>query len=179
MFPHICANNYFLQFLIGEWIKLTAQRISEVKPKNVFEALTAAGLDDKHQRTVLRAVCDLKKKSVGRITESERKVESYIRYLNGSEQYGCLLYNNGELIVPSIEGESDVKHCPLSGTPVFCSSVPACRNSFWEELQDFEPGTEEKSVLMTFEANADAVYAFQYSLPCSSIFFIFSNIVSV
>jgi len=53
--------------------------------------LDEAGMNKKHTRSVARAVRIMKKNSVGKITESKRRVESYIRYLNGILQYASLL----------------------------------------------------------------------------------------
>ena len=116
------------------------------------------GVHNSSKRTVYRAVADINSKSVEKVWESDKKLEDYIRYLNSEHQYGSLLYDNEELIIP----ETEAKRCTIY---VLTSPVPSWATNYWDGLEDIKPGTEKKIVLFLFEAHADAVFAFQYSLP--------------
>jgi len=123
------------------------------------------GLEKSHFRTLNRALAKLKNISSEKLLETDRKIESYIRCLNSNDQYGILLYDTGEIIVPECE-EGHYKLCSLQTrpNPVFCSRDEG-KTTFWDGLPEIESINQNKTVLFTFEAVRVSVEAFKYSFP--------------
>jgi len=55
------------------------------------------------------------------------------------------------------------------------SSISSNTTNFWDRLQDIHPGADEKSIEMVFKANADALFAFQFSIPVWVVRFLSST----
>ena len=172
LFPDICSSKPFLQFIVTEWMKHTGIAMKQLKPSAVRTWLKDKGLQSSHFRTINRVVNTILDRSVKGTLELEQKIEDYVHCLNSFGQYGVLLYNTGELIVPKSEGIGNaVKRCRLVGTPIFCFPFAGCSRNFWDDLPnvDVDERSDKESVLYTFEAVANAVRAFGFSIPVISL----------
>jgi len=80
------------------------------------------------------------------------------------------------LVVPGGRDHNIVKSYQDVDVPrVFCEEVRESAVHFWDDLPDKEPAGEKKEVLLTFEAIADAVYAYLYSIPVICLNACFTN----
>ena len=169
-FPEICCSQHFLEFFITDWMKNNGKTLRDIKTNDVLAYLRGRGMADSHKRTVDRVVCSLTEKSAKKVLESEQKIEDYVTHLNCNGQYGALLYDTGELVVPAgVSNRTIIKHCPLEGNPAFC--VPLAENGgmFWDNLEEVKVRSEKESVLYTFQAVENAVKAFPFSFPVVSL----------
>ena len=168
--PELCTSQHCFLPLIQKYAKTSGKFFSQITVHDLQSYFGEMGLEKSHFRTLNRALAKLKNISSEKLLETDRKIESYIRYLNSNDQYGVLLYDTEELIVPECE-EGHYKLCSLQTrpNPVFCSRDED-KTTFWDGLPEIESINQNKTVLFTFEAVRVSVEAFKYSFHVMAAF---------
>ena len=168
--PELCTSQHCFLPLIQKYAKTSGKISSQITLHDLQSYFDEMGPEKSHFRTLNRALAKLKNISSEKLLETDRKIESYIRYLNSNDQYGVLLYDTGELIVPECE-EGHYKLCSLQTrpNPVFCSRDEG-KTTFWDGLPEIESINQNKTVLFTFEAVRVSVEAFKYSFHVMAAF---------
>jgi len=111
--PDMCVDVPRLKAIISGYSKDSDRPIDIIKVNDFYDNKHETPLSGKeewgiaecHRRSVYRALQDLNQRSRNRIFESDKKIEDYIRDLNSGgimqiKQYGTLLYDTGDLVIP-------------------------------------------------------------------------------
>ena len=166
--PSICCKKEFIKFFLsnvaGINFNLTCVRDAGFWPR-VRAAFTLYGI--KCTPTLKsRVITDLMGVTEEQILRSDQRIESFMKYLNQHNQFGVLLYSNGDLVVPGARNGQLLKsYQPVDVSGVFMQDAPRTEDHYWDALPDKIPSDDKKAVFLTFEAIADAVYAYQFSIP--------------
>jgi len=124
-----------------------------ITPKMLYKAAEKfITLDETRKRWIREIMRSLNGTSKEKILEAEQKVEHYIRQVNCNGDYGAVLYDNGDLVVPG-SNPSTVKSCsPLDYSKCICPAVDCIHENYWDKFPSKVVGEDEKEVLLTFEA---------------------------
>ena len=112
--------------------------------------------------TARRALDDVKYRSHD--VEPDQRVEGYIRALNERGQFGVVVYSNNELVVPGISEDFSFMFNP-SDISFMDHIVTDGESNYWDSLETKVPDGTKKEILMTFQAHAYAVIAFEHCIP--------------
>ena len=126
-FPSFCRRDVVYQGLISGYVQACGKPYSGLTTDDVATWILHRGdemgkmvIEASLKQCIGRSLRELKNTSARQLVESQQKIEDYIKGLNSGEgneenrQYGSLLYDTGELVIPGTEINGRYKMCSLN-----------------------------------------------------------------